>query len=76
MVSHLDPGNEYMAPWLGGMIAVGYNVDNVKAALGNTPIPPNPFELVFNPVYTSKLKNAGFPCSMQPAMCSLRRCYI
>lgn len=59
MLSKLDPGNNYMVPWLGGMIAVGYNIDKVKAALGSTPIPADPFELVFNPVYSSKLKKCG-----------------
>ena len=59
MLSQLDPGNNVMVPWLGGMIAVGYNVDKVKSALGATPIPADPFELVFNPVYASKLKKCG-----------------
>jgi len=59
LISKLDPGNQYMVPWLGGSVGVGYNVDKVKAALGNEPIPANPFELVFNPKYTSKLKKCG-----------------
>lgn len=59
MMNKLDPGNEYMVPWLGGSITVGYNVDLVKAALGNTPIPENPFELIFNPAYASRLAKCG-----------------
>ena len=59
LMSQLDPDNDFMVPWLGGMIAVGYNLDKVKAALGDTPIPADPFELVFNPVYTSKLRKCG-----------------
>ena len=55
----LDPGNQYMVPWLGGTVSVGYNVDKIKAALGKEPIPTNPFELVFNPKYTAKLKSCG-----------------
>lgn len=55
----LDPGNQYMVPWLGGTVSVGYNLDKVKAALGTEPIPANPFELVFNPKYTAKLKTCG-----------------
>jgi putrescine transport system substrate-binding protein len=55
----LDPGNQYMVPWLGGTVSVGYNVDKVKTALGNEAIPANPFELIFNPKYTTKLKNCG-----------------
>ncbi len=26
----LDPGNQYMVPWLGGSVSVGYNVDKNK----------------------------------------------
>lgn len=55
----LDPGNQYMVPWLGGTVSVGYNVEKIKAALGAEPIPANPFELVFNPKYTTKLKKCG-----------------
>ena len=59
MMGKLDVGNQFMVPWMGGMVSVGYNVDKVKAALGAEPIPPNPFELVFNPKYTAKLKACG-----------------
>jgi putrescine transport system substrate-binding protein len=59
LMSKLDPGNQYMVPWLGGAVSVGYNADKVKAALGTEPIPANPFELVFNPKYTAKLKKCG-----------------
>jgi putrescine transport system substrate-binding protein len=59
MLGKLDPGNQFMVPWLGGAVSVGYNVDKVKAALGAEPIPANPFELVFNPKYTAKLKACG-----------------
>ena len=55
----LDPGNQYMVPWLGGSVSVGYNIDKVKTALGNEPIPANPFELIFNPKYTAKLNKCG-----------------
>lgn len=58
-MAKLDPGNQYMVPWLGGSVSVGYNVDKVKAALGTEAIPANPFDLVFNPKYTSKLKKCG-----------------
>jgi putrescine transport system substrate-binding protein len=59
LMSKLDPGNQYMLPWLGGSVSVGYNVAMVKAALGGEPIPANPFDLVFNPKYTSRLKKCG-----------------
>lgn len=59
LMARLDPGNQYMVPWLGGAVSVGYNIDKVQAALGAEPIPANPFELVFNPKYTSRLKSCG-----------------
>jgi putrescine transport system substrate-binding protein len=59
MVGKLDPGNQYMAPWLGGTVSVGYDIDKVQAALGTEPLPANPFELVFNPKYTARLKGCG-----------------
>jgi len=58
-MAKLDPDNAYMVPWLGGSVSVGYNVAKVKTALGAEPMPANPFELVFNPKYTSKLKSCG-----------------
>jgi len=59
LMGKLDPGNQHMVPWLGSTVAVGYNLDKVKAALGTEPLPANPFDLVFNPVYTAKLKSCG-----------------
>jgi putrescine transport system substrate-binding protein len=59
LMARLDPGNQFMVPWLGGTVSVGYNVDQVQKALGAEPIPANPFELVFNPKYTSRLKACG-----------------
>jgi putrescine transport system substrate-binding protein len=59
LLAKLDPGNDYLVPWLGGSVTVAYNVDKVKAALGGTPIPANPFELLFNPVYAGKLAKCG-----------------
>lgn len=59
LMDRLDPGNQYMVPWLGGTVSVGYNIDKVQAALGGEPVPANPFELVFNPKYTNKLRSCG-----------------
>ncbi|MFZ2989772.1 extracellular solute-binding protein [Ideonella sp.] len=59
LMERLDPGNRHLVPWLGGTVAVGYNVDKVRAALGGEAIPANPFELVFNPKYTRRLKACG-----------------
>ena len=67
MLAKLDPGNQFMVPWLGGAVTVGYNVDKVKAALGSEPVPANPFELIFNPKYTAKLKSCGISLLDSPS---------
>ncbi|WP_172198649.1 polyamine ABC transporter substrate-binding protein [Niveibacterium sp. COAC-50] len=58
-LAKLDPGNQYMVNWLWGYTTVGINVDKVKAALGNMPMPENAWDLVFKPEYISKLKSCG-----------------
>lgn len=54
-----DPGNAYLVDWLWSYTTVGINVDKVKQALGNTPMPDNAWDLVFNSLYTNKLKTCG-----------------
>lgn len=58
-IAMADPGNEYLIPWAWGFTAVGINEEKVKAALGDMPLPENPFDLVFKPEYTNKLKSCG-----------------
>jgi putrescine transport system substrate-binding protein len=58
-LAKLDPGNQYQVNWLWGYTTVGINVDKVKAALGNLPMPDNAWDLVFKPEYISKLKSCG-----------------
>ncbi|NOT14266.1 MAG: polyamine ABC transporter substrate-binding protein [Methylotenera sp.] len=55
----VDPGNQYLVDWMWSYNTVGINEDKVKAALGDTPMPENAWDLVFNPTYTSKLKACG-----------------
>jgi putrescine transport system substrate-binding protein len=55
----VDPGNKYLIPWMWGYTTVGINVDKVKKALGNTPMPANPWALVFDPTYADKIKSCG-----------------
>jgi putrescine transport system substrate-binding protein len=55
----MDPGNQYLVPWLWGFDTVGINVDKVKAALGNLPMPEDAWDLVFKPEYAGKLKSCG-----------------
>ncbi|MFD2273982.1 hypothetical protein ACFS07_31400 [Undibacterium arcticum] len=58
-LSKLDPGNEYLVPWLWGFTTVAINTAKVKAALGDLPMPENPWDLVFDVKYISKLKSCG-----------------
>ncbi|MEJ6007712.1 polyamine ABC transporter substrate-binding protein [Paucibacter sp. AS339] len=58
-VAKLDPGNQYMVTWLWGYTTVGYNVDKVKAALKDLPMPENSWDLLFKPEYVSRLKSCG-----------------
>lgn len=58
-LSQVDPGNQYLIPWGWSFNTVGINRGKVKAALGDTPLPDNAWELIFNPDYTSRLKSCG-----------------
>ncbi len=55
----VDPGNQHLVTWLWGYVTVGINTGKVKAALGSTPLPANPWDLIFKPEYASKLKGCG-----------------
>ncbi|MES2413706.1 MAG: extracellular solute-binding protein [Pseudomonadota bacterium] len=55
----IDTGNAYLVPWAWSFTTVGINKAKVTKALGGTPMPENAWELVFNPVYTAKLKSCG-----------------
>ena len=59
VMSKVDPGNQYLVDWLWGYITVGINTGKVKQALGSTPMPANPWDLIFNPTYADKLKGCG-----------------
>jgi putrescine transport system substrate-binding protein len=58
-LARMDPGNDYLVNWLWGFTTVGINVDKVKAALGNLPMPDNVWDLLFKPEYVSRLKSCG-----------------
>jgi putrescine transport system substrate-binding protein len=58
-LARLDPGNEYMVDWLWGFSTIGINVDKVKKALGDKPMPDNAWDLLFKPEYVSRLKRCG-----------------
>jgi putrescine transport system substrate-binding protein len=58
-LEEIDPGNQYLVTWMWGYVTVGINTAKVKAALGTTPMPENPWSLIFDPQYASKLKSCG-----------------
>jgi len=66
-MAELDPGNTYLVDWMWSYNTVGINVDKVKTALGDTPMPENAWDLVFNPTYTNKLKSCGITFLDTPA---------
>ncbi|HWY72864.1 MAG TPA: extracellular solute-binding protein, partial [Burkholderiaceae bacterium] len=58
-LAQVDPGNRYLVPWLWGFTTIGINVDKVKAALGDLPMPQDAWDLVFKPEYMRRLKSCG-----------------
>ncbi len=58
-VGQMDPGNEHLVPWTGGITTIGINVDRLKAALGGLPMPDNVWDLIFKPEYIMKAKSCG-----------------
>jgi putrescine transport system substrate-binding protein len=55
----VDSGNNHLVPWAWSYTTVGIDKNKVAKALGTTPMPENAWDLVFNPVYTEKLKSCG-----------------
>ncbi len=53
-----DPGNEHAVPYLWGTNGIGYNIDKVKAVLGED-APVDSLDLIFNPKYAEKLSQCG-----------------
>ena len=58
-LAEADPGNRHLVNWLWGFVTVGVNTAKVRAALGNTPMPANPLDLVFKPEFASRLRGVG-----------------
>ncbi|MCY1283427.1 Putrescine-binding periplasmic protein [compost metagenome] len=53
-----DPDNQYVMPYMWGTNGIAYNVDKVKAVLGEN-APVDSWELIFNPDNLAKLKECG-----------------
>lgn len=59
MMAKVDPGNQYAVPYFWGINTLAINKKLVQKALGTEQLPENEWDLVFNPEYTSKLKQCG-----------------
>ena len=59
LMEGVDPGHEYAVPFYWGTNTFAINTERVKKALGTDQLPDNQWDLVFNPEYTSKLKQCG-----------------
>lgn len=57
-LSDIDPGNNTVVPYMWGTTGIGYNVDKVKAILGND-MPLDTWRLLFDPLVVEKLKDCG-----------------
>lgn len=58
-LAKLDPNNEHLVTWAWGFSTIGINVDKVKKALGDLPMPDNAWDLLYDTKYVSKLKSCG-----------------
>ncbi len=58
MLAVNDPGNRYAVPYVWGTTGIGYDVDKVKAALGDN-APVDSWDLIFREENISKLKSCG-----------------
>lgn len=57
-LADIDPGNQYLVPYMWGTTGIGYNVDRVKAILGDD-MPLDTWRLVFDPEIVSRLSVCG-----------------
>lgn len=58
LVAKHDPDNKYAMPYMWATTGIGYNVDKVKAVLGDD-APVNSWDLVLKPENLEKLKAAA-----------------
>jgi len=64
-ISSHDKGNLHNIPYAWGTVGLGYNVDAVKARLGDMEF--DTLDLIFNPEVTAKLKDCGIGVLDSPA---------
>lgn len=66
MIAKHDPDNKYAIPYLWATTGIAYNVDKVKAVLGDD-APVESWDLVFKPENLEKLKSCGVSFLDAPA---------
>jgi putrescine transport system substrate-binding protein len=59
LIAPADPKNDQIAIYLWSYAAIGINKQAVQKALGTLPIPENPWSLIFDPKYASKISKCG-----------------
>ncbi|WP_299205506.1 polyamine ABC transporter substrate-binding protein [uncultured Amphritea sp.] len=64
-IARHDAGNKHNVPYAWGTIGLGYNVDQVKARLGDMPV--DTLDLIFKPEIVAKLKGCGVTLLDSPA---------
>jgi len=52
-----DPGNQYLIPYLTGVIGIAYNVDKIKQIMPDAPV--DSLRMIFDPEIVSKFKDCG-----------------
>ena len=61
-----DASGNFLVPYMWGTTGIGYNVDLVRAALGPD-VALDSWKLLFDPEYTSKLKDCGIAIQAEKA---------
>ncbi len=57
-LADIDPDNAHLVPYMWGTTGIGYNVNKVRAVLGDE-MPLDSWRLVFDPEIVAKLKDCG-----------------
>ena len=57
-LTDIDPGNQFLVPYMWGTTGIAYNKDKVEAILGKD-MPKDTWRLVFDPEVTKKLASCG-----------------
>ncbi|MDO6682685.1 polyamine ABC transporter substrate-binding protein [Oceanobacter sp. 5_MG-2023] len=64
-VARHDANNAHSVPWAWGTIGLGYNVEMIKARLGD--MPADTLDLIFDPKISAKLQDCGIGILDSPA---------